>query len=60
LISEHHTAAAAFAEIDRLTAQMLRTGARTDSVELLVADADEEIIPLLRRHRQLGVASHAA
>jgi hypothetical protein len=38
LISEHPTAADAFAEIDRLTARMVRTGAPSDAVELLVID----------------------
>jgi len=44
LVSEHPTVSAAFAEIDRLAAEMLRTGARTDSVELLVVDADGRIL----------------
>lgn len=39
VISEHPTAAAAFAEIDRLCAEMVRTGAPSDAVELLVVDA---------------------
>ena len=38
LISEHPTAEAAFAEIDRLSAQMVRTGASSDAVELIVVD----------------------
>ena len=45
LISEHHTAAAAFAEIDRLAAQMVRTGARSDSVQLLVVDRGGRVVP---------------
>ena len=44
LISEHATAMDAFAEIDRLAAQMVRTGVRPDVVELLVLDADGEIV----------------
>jgi hypothetical protein len=40
MLSEHQTAAAAFAEIDRLTAQMARTGARADGIELLVVDVE--------------------
>ena len=44
VISEHQTAADAFAEIDRLSAQMVRTGAPADAVELLVVDADGRII----------------
>ncbi len=39
LISEHATAADAFAEIDRLSVQMVRTGAPSDAVELIVVDA---------------------
>jgi hypothetical protein len=34
LISEHTTGAEAFAEIDQLSAQMVRTGAPSDAVEL--------------------------
>jgi hypothetical protein len=37
-ISEHTTAADAFAEIDRLSAEMVRTGAPSDAVELRVVD----------------------
>ena len=37
-VSEHLTANQAFAEIDRLAAQMVRTGARPDAVELIVVD----------------------
>jgi hypothetical protein len=44
IISEHATAAEAFAEIDRLSAQMVRTGARSDYVELLVVDAAAQIV----------------
>src|SRR5262245_54170164 len=36
VVSMHATADAAFNEIDRLSAQMIRTGARSDAVELLV------------------------
>lgn len=39
MIGEHLTVAEAFAEIDRLSAQMVRTGAPSDAVELLVVDA---------------------
>ena len=39
MVSEHVTVAEAFAEIDRLSAQMVRTGAPSDAVELLVVDA---------------------
>jgi hypothetical protein len=44
LISEHDTAAEAFAEIDRLSAQMLRTGAPSDAVELFVVNVAGEIV----------------
>jgi hypothetical protein len=39
LISEHATAAEAFVEIDRLSGQMVRTGAPSDAIELIVVDA---------------------
>jgi hypothetical protein len=39
VISEHTTVADAFAEIDRLSAQMVRTGAPSDAIELLVVDS---------------------
>jgi hypothetical protein len=45
LISEHTTAAEAFAEIDRLSAQMVQTGAPSDAVELIVVDAAGERVP---------------
>jgi hypothetical protein len=44
LISEHRTVADAFAEIDRLAAQMVRTGVRPDVVELLVIDGEGRIV----------------
>ena len=34
-----------FAEIDRLSAQMVRTGAPSDAVELIVVDAAGELVP---------------
>jgi hypothetical protein len=34
----------AFAEIDRLSAQMARTGAPSDAVELLVVDENRKIV----------------
>ena len=45
LISEHHTVAAAFREIDRLSAEMVRTGAPSDAVELIVVDVADQIVP---------------
>ena len=44
LISTHPSTAAAFAEIDRLAAQMERTGAPSDAVEPLVIDQDDRIV----------------
>ena len=38
MLSQHQTATAAFAEIDRLAAEMARTGAPTNAVELVVID----------------------
>ena len=39
MISEHATAAEAFREIDRLSSEMVQTGAPSDAVELLVIDS---------------------
>ena len=44
IISEHSTATEAFAEIDRLPAQMIRTGAPGDAIELLVVDDAGRIV----------------
>jgi hypothetical protein len=44
VISEHQTAADAFAEIDRLSAQMVSTGVRADYVELIVVDEEGRIV----------------
>lgn len=44
IIYEAPTAEEAFAEIDRLAAQMARTGAPSDAVGLLVVDAERRII----------------
>jgi len=44
LLSEHETAADAFAEIDRLAMQMVRTGAPSDAIEMLVIDSDGRVI----------------
>jgi hypothetical protein len=43
-ISEHVTAIEAFAEIDRLAAEMVRTGARSETVTLLVVDATGAVV----------------
>jgi hypothetical protein len=44
VVYEADTAAAAFAEIDRLAERMDRTGAPPDSVEFLVVDENRRII----------------
>jgi hypothetical protein len=44
VISEHSTAPAAFAEIDRLLSETMRTGAPSDAVELIVVDQDDRIV----------------
>jgi hypothetical protein len=44
LISEHATAAEAFREIDRLVSEMMRTGAPSDAVELVVVDPDDHVV----------------
>jgi hypothetical protein len=45
IISEHATAAEAFAEIDRLSAQMVRTGVRSEAIELIVIEASGRVVP---------------
>ena len=50
MISEHATAADAFAEIDRLSAQMVRTGAPADAVEFIVVDEAGRIIQRPEAH----------
>jgi hypothetical protein len=44
LISEHSTAVEAFREIDRLASEMVRTGAPSNAVELVVVDANGLIV----------------
>ena len=44
VISEHQTAADAFVEIGRLSAQMVRTGAPSNAVEFLVVDDAGRIV----------------
>ncbi len=44
VIYEANTAVEAFGEIDRLAEQMDRTGARSDSIELLVVDDHGAIV----------------
>jgi hypothetical protein len=50
LISEHPTAAAAFAAIDRLASEMVRTGAPSDAIELLVIDPAGGIVQRTGAH----------
>jgi hypothetical protein len=51
LVSVHPTADAAFNEIERLSAQMTRTGAPSDAVELLVVDFEQQRV-VRRRNMQ--------
>ena len=44
LISEHATATEAFREIDRFASEMIRTGAPSDAVELVVVDLDDHVV----------------
>lgn len=43
VVSSHAMASEAFEEIDRLSAQMVRTGAPSDAVEFIVIDAEFNI-----------------
>ena len=45
IISEHVTAFDAFNAIDRLSSEMVRTGAPSDAVELIVIDHDDAVVP---------------
>ena len=42
--SERPPSADAFAEVDRLATEMLRTGASSDAGELIVIDADDRVV----------------
>jgi hypothetical protein len=44
LVSEHRTVADAFAELDRLAAQMIRTGVSPDAVRLIVVDEEGRVV----------------
>jgi hypothetical protein len=44
VVSTHATAAEAFAEIDRVAEHMVSTGDRSDAVELIVVDANGNIV----------------
>jgi hypothetical protein len=50
LISEHATAADAFAEIDRLSARMVRGGAPSSAIELIVVDPEGRIVQRPEAH----------
>ena len=43
-VSEHPTIAEAFAALDMLTEQMVRTGVRPDTVTLIVLDATGAVV----------------
>ncbi len=45
LVSEHATALEAFDAIDQLSAEMVRTGAPSNAVELIVVNADDRVVP---------------
>ena len=45
IISGHHKAAEAFAEIDCLSSEMARTGAPSNAIEFFVVDAERRIVP---------------
>ena len=45
IISEHATEGDAFAEIDRLSAEMVRSGAPSNAVELIMVDATGRVVP---------------
>ena len=44
VVSQHQTAAQAFAAIDALSQQMVRTGAPPNAVELIVVDSSDNIV----------------
>ena len=50
LLSEHTSARDAFAEIDRLAAEMVRTWTSSDALELIVVDRDGQHVERLDRH----------
>lgn len=50
LISEHATAAEVFHEIDRLSNEMVRTGAPSDVIELIVVAAENCIVSRPQTH----------
>ena len=48
--SEHATVAEAFAALDALSAEMVRTGAPSDAIELIVVDDDGRPVTRSSRH----------
>jgi hypothetical protein len=50
VISDHATAADAFAEIDRLVSEMIRTGAPSDAIEFVVLDANNAVVLRAKTH----------
>ena len=50
ILSEHATAAEAFAGIDRLAAQMARTGAPSDAITLVVLDPAGHVVHRPQTH----------
>jgi uncharacterized protein YbbK (DUF523 family) len=45
LQSEHSTVEDAFEQIDRLATRMVRMGVPADAIELVVIDANDEVVP---------------
>lgn len=45
VLREHATAAEAFAEIDRLRAQIAKHGGPSNAVDLIVVDANDHVVP---------------
>lgn len=50
VISTHPTIPQAFAAIDALSARMVQTGVESDYVELIVLDADYQLVPRPATH----------
>ncbi len=44
VISEHHTVAGAFEEIDSFADRMMKNGVPSDAVELIVLDAQDKVV----------------
>jgi hypothetical protein len=50
LRSEHATVTEAFAALDAMSAQMVRTGAPSDGIELVVVNAFGDVVPRPATH----------